>query len=103
MNEMIQALIDADLQARKILEEAQDYLKRTYDTIDEEKARFIENYKAKALGRIAQVKEQSGEAHGEMMRSIEGKYKALFDKLEKTYEENHVRWENELFLKCIKG
>ena len=101
MNEIFQKLIDADLHARTVLEEAQAYLRKTYDTIDEEKAAFILSYRAKALDRIAKVNEQSDETYSEKLKAVEEKYKLLFDKLGKTYEENRARWEDELFQRCV--
>ena len=102
MNEIFQNLIDADARARKLYEDAEAYLKNTHDTIDEQKAKFIEGYRARALERIAKVKEESGESYGETMKTIEEKYQALFDKLEGTYTENHAKWEEDLFARCIK-
>jgi len=102
LNEIFQNLIDADLRARTVYEEAEAYLKNTHDTIEAEKAKFIEGYRARALERIATVKEQSGESYGETVKKIEEKYQVLFDRLEKAYEDNRANWENELFARCVK-
>ena len=65
-------------------------------------ARFREGYTERATRRIGIIRDQEGQASQSALESISQRYQSLMEGLEKSYQENHQRWEEEIFQRCIQ-
>ena len=64
--------------------------------------RFREEYTEKAIQRIGVVRDEEGRASQAELENISQRYHALMEGLEKTYEERHAQWEEEIFQRCVQ-
>lgn len=101
MDNAIGELIEMDKKARAMVDEANDYLSNTLNNMDRDVAEFRAGYKEKAMKRIGVIREQEGKLSEEALRDMAGRYDALMQNLEKSYENNHKQWEDELFYKVL--
>ncbi len=54
------------------------------------------------MQRIGVVRDQEGKASQAELESISQRYQALMEGLEKTYQERHAQWEEEIFQRCVQ-
>ena len=101
MDATINQLVQLDQKAREMVDEANDYLSKTLNNIDQDVAQFKEGYKQKAMHRIGIIREEEGRLSQEAYQDMSGRYQALMENLDKSYETNHRRWEKELFDRVV--
>lgn len=99
---ILSRLVELDRKACAMVEDAQETLDDTLANAERDTARFREEYTRKAMERIGIIREEEGRASEAELTGITQRYQALMDGLEKTYQEHHVRWEEEIYQRCIQ-
>lgn len=99
---ILSRLVDLDRKACAMVEDAQEALDDTLANTERDMARFREEYTQKAMDRIGVVREEEGKASEEELKSISQRYQTLMEGLERTYQERHARWEEEIYQRCIQ-
>lgn len=95
-------LVSLDRKACAMVEEAQEQLEDTLANTERDMERFRAEYTEKAVHRIGVVRDEEGKASQAELESITQRYQSLMEGLEKTYEERHAQWEEEIFQRCIQ-
>ena len=95
-------LVELDRKACAMVEDAQETLEDTLANTERDMERFREEYTEKAIQRIGVVRDEEGRASQAELENISQRYHALMEGLEKTYEERHAQWEEEIFQRCIE-
>ena len=95
-------VVELDRKACAMVEEAQETLDDTLANTERDMERFRQEYTQKAMERIGVVREEEGRASQAELASISQRYQALMEGLEKTYQERHAQWEEEIYQRCIQ-
>ena len=80
-------LVELDRKACAMVEEAQETLDDTLANTERDMERF---------------REEEGRSSQAELASISQRYQALMEGLEKTYQERHAQWEEEIYQRCIQ-
>ena len=100
MNTVVNKLLDVDRDARRLVDDAQQYYDKTMEEIETEKEKMLADYQEQEKQRL----EQAGQAEEKKVRDdtggIKQRYAALTEELNKTFEASRAKWEDELFEKC---
>ena len=99
---ILSRLVDLDRKACAMVEDAQEELDDTLSNTERDMERFRQTYTEKAVQRIGVVRDQEGKASQAELESIFQRYQSLMEGLEKTYQERHTQWEEEIFQRCIQ-
>ncbi len=99
---ILDQLVELDRKACAMVEDAQETLEDTLANTERDMERFREEYTEKAIQRIGVVRDEEGRASQAELENISQRYHALMEGLEKTYEERHVQWEEEIFQRCVQ-
>ena len=95
-------LVELDRKACAMVEDAQEALDDTLANTERDMERFRQTYTEKAVQRIGVVRDEEGRASQAELENISQRYHALMEGLEKTYEEHHAQWEEEIFQRCVQ-
>lgn len=95
-------LVELDRKACAMVEDAQELLDDTLSHIERDMERFRESYTEKAIQRIGVIRDEEGKASQAELENIAQRYQSLMEGLERTYQERHTRWEEEIFQRCIQ-
>ena len=95
-------LVELDRKACTMVEDAQEELDDTLSNTERDMERFRQTYTEKAVQRIGVVRDQEGKASQAELESISQRYQTLMEGLERTYQERHARWEEEIYQRCIQ-
>lgn len=95
-------LVELDRKACTMVDDAQEELDDTLSNTERDMERFRQTYTEKAVQRIGVVRDQEGKASQAELESIFQRYQSLMEGLEKTYQERHTQWEEEIFQRCIQ-
>lgn len=101
-NSILDRLVELDRKACAMVEDAQEALEDTLANTERDTERFREEYTQKAIHRIGIVRDQEGQASQAELEDISRRYQSLMEGLEKTYQEHHAQWEEEIFQRCIE-
>ena len=85
-----------------MVEDAQEGLEDTLANTERDMERFREEYTQKAVQRIGVVRDEEGRASQAELMDIAQRYHSLMEGLEKTYQERHTQWEDEIFQRCVE-
>lgn len=96
-SDILVRLTELDNQAGKLVEEAQEELDDTVSHIE----RDTEAFRQKAIQRAGTARDEEVKAREAELENISQRYQALAEELEKTYQENHTQWEEEIFRRCV--
>ena len=99
---ILERLVELDQKACAMVDDAQEQLDDTLSDMEWDVARFREGYTERATRRIGIIRDQEGQASQSELESISQRYQSLMEGLEKSYQENHQRWEEEIFQRCIQ-
>lgn len=99
---VLERLVELDRKACAMVEEAQEVLEDTLASSERDMARFREKYTREAAQSIGNVRDSEGKASQAALEDISRRYQSLMEGLEKTYQERHVQWEDEIFQRCIE-
>ena len=99
---ILERLVKLDQKACAMVDDAQEQLDDTLANMERDVARFREGYTERATRRIGIIRDQEGQASQSELESISQRYQSLMEGLEKSYQENHQRWEEEIFQRCIQ-
>lgn len=99
---ILDQLVELDRKACAMVEDAQETLEDTLANTERDMERFRAEYTEKAIQRIGVVRDEEGRASQAELENISQRYQALMEGLEKTYEEHHTQWEEEIFQRCIQ-
>ena len=95
-------LVELDRKACTMVDDAQEELDDTLSNTERDMERFRQTYTEKAVQRIGVVRDQEGKASQAELEDIARRYQSLMEGLEKTYQERHTQWEEEIFQRCIQ-
>ena len=101
MNHILEDLVKVDQEAQAMVEEAEEYLESTMANMDRMVQEYQQSYAQRAQHRIGIIRDEEGKASQQATADIAKRYDQLMENLEKTYQERHTQWEDELFQKCI--
>ena len=101
MNHILEDLVKVDQEAQAMVEEAEEYLESTMANMDRTVQEYQQSYAQRAQHRIGIIRDEEGKASQQATEDIAKRYDQLMENLEKTYQERHTQWEDELFQKCI--
>lgn len=99
---ILERLVELDRRACAMVEAAQETLEDTLANTDRDMERFREEYTEKAVQRIGVVRDEEGKASQAELEDIARRYQSLMEGLERTYQERHAQWEEEIFRRCIE-
>ena len=99
---ILERLVELDRKACAMVEEAQEALEDTLANTERDMERFREEYTKKAVQRIGVVRDEEGRASQAELMDIAQRYHSLMEGLEKTYQERHTQWEDEIFQRCVE-
>lgn len=103
MENVIQQIIDIDQRAQQKYIDAEDYKKRAEQIVNEEKqridAQLLENSKEKLDALQKSQTEIFEEKRRQLLAGLEAQKKVL----EQIYQDNHRKWEQDLFQKVLQG
>lgn len=100
--DILEQLVALDRKACALVEDAQEQLDDTLANTQRDMDRFRAEYTEKAMQRIGVVRDEEGRASQAELESITQRYQSLMEGLERTYQEHHARWEEEIFQRCIQ-
>ena len=98
---IIKQLIDMDKRARKMVENAEQEKRKAELDLVSQKTQVELEIMAKAQNRIQRMKSQSTNETVKETTSIEDEGKQMMQRLETVFNENHQKWEDDLFARCI--
>lgn len=98
---IIRQLLDMDKKARQMVEDAEEERLRAEAALVDEKARVEAEILTQAQNRIVKLKNQTADETFREASSIAEEGQQLMRRLEASYAEHHVQWEDELFARCI--
>ena len=101
MDTVVSQLLEVDKEARRTLDEAQQYYDKTMQEIAAEKEELLATYKHKCQTRLDEVRETEQQNFEDAAQQIQQDYNKKIRQLEQRYTENHAVWEDALFQKCI--
>lgn len=101
MNTNVNKLLDADREARRLLDEARQYYDRTMVEIQEEKNKLLAAYKEKADLHIHALEDEQGGEIEETMEAVRKRTASTIAAMDARYDELHSQWEQELAQKCM--
>ena len=101
-NNVLERLVELDRKACAMVEDAQEGLEDTLANTERDMERFREEYTQKAVQRIGVVRDEEGRASQAELMDIAQRYHSLMEGLEKTYQERHTQWEDEIFQRCVE-
>ena len=101
-NSVLERLVELDRRACAMVEDAQEALEDTLANTDRDMERFREEYTQKAVQRIGVVRDEEGKASQAELEDIARRYQSLMEGLERTYQERHAQWEEEIFQRCVE-
>lgn len=101
-NSVLERLVEPDRRACAMVEDAQEALEDTLANTDRDMERFREEYTQKAVHRIGVVRDEEGKASQAELEDIARRYQSLMEGLERTYQERHAQWEEEIFQRCVE-
>ena len=99
---MLDRLVELDRKACAMVEDAQETLEDTLANTERDVERFREEYTQKAIQRIGVVRDEEGKASQAELDDIARRYHSLMEGLEKTYQDHHTQWEDEIFQRCVE-
>lgn len=101
MDNILEDLKQVDRRACEMVDNAEEELELTVANIDREIEEFKKSYSERAKQRIGIVRDTESKASEAATGDISHRYESLMQNLETVYNENHTRWENDLFERCI--
>ena len=101
MNTEVNKLLDVDKDARRIVDEAQQYYDNTMEEIEAEKKKMLADFVEQEKRRVEELKRFEDAKVLSDTGKIKQQYAALTEELIKSFEESHAKWEDELFKKCV--
>lgn len=99
---MLDRLVELDRKACNMVENARETLEDTLANTERDVEHFREEYTRKAIQRIGVVRDEEGRASQAELEDISRRYHSLMEGLEKTYQEHHAQWEEEIFQRCVQ-
>lgn len=99
---ILERLVELDRKACAMVDDAQEALDDTLSNTERDMERFRQSYTEKAMQRIGVVRDEEGRASQAELENISRRYNSLMEGLEKTYQERHAQWEEEIFRRCIQ-
>lgn len=94
-------LVELDNKAGELVEEAQEALDETVTNIERDTQEFRRSSAEKSVQRIGELRQQEEKASQARLEEIGRRYQSMTEALEKTYSDNHVQWEEEIFRRCV--
>lgn len=101
MESVVGKLLDVDKEARMILDDAQQYYDKTVEEIAEEKKRMKVDYEQRAKKHLDNILIAETAAAEDAAAKIREQYGQLTADIDGVYEQNHSKWEDELYKRCI--
>jgi len=95
-------LVELDRKACAMVDDAQEVLDDTLSHTERDMEQFRQTYTEKAIQRIGVIRDEEGKASQAELENISQRYQSLMEGLEKTYQERHAQWEEEIFRRCIQ-
>ncbi|MCL2035584.1 MAG: hypothetical protein FWG94_12775 [Oscillospiraceae bacterium] len=102
MNTVVNKLLDVDRDARRIVDEAQQYYDNTMEEIETEKKKMLAVFKDREKRRVEELERLEDEKVLKDTGKIKQRYAALTEELLRAFEDSHAKWEYELYEKCIR-
>jgi len=101
LNTVVNKLLDVDKDARRIVDEAQQYYDQTMEEIETEKKKMHADFEKREKQRLEEMGRSEDAKVREDTGKIKQRYAALTEELNKTFEASHTKWEDELYEKCV--
>lgn len=101
LDNVIKQLIEIDAYARSIMQELEKDKIEEKKKIDKEVVEYKNSYMDRAKIQIEKVRDFELEQSKEQYQKISAKNKSIRDHLINTYNENHEKWENEIFNRIV--
>lgn len=101
MENIINQILEIDEKARKMLADAQKQKQNILDKAHISEAGVKKEWQEKARMRLLSVEETQRADSDEKMLEIDREKQKSIDKLDKTYNENHIKWEKEIITNII--
>lgn len=96
MNTVVDKLLEVDKEARRMLDEAQQYYDNTLAELEDEKRRMWESYAAKAKLHLETLEAEQQQEVAEVVAEVRERTARLIRTMEDHYERNHRQWEDGL-------
>lgn len=101
MDDMLKNIIEIDKQARKKVEELEQYRLDAFASLNEQKEIIAEEENTKAL-ESAKRKSDRRKAEGEKyLKAVQLKNKKILENMEALYKENGEKWADDIFKQVI--
>ena len=101
MENIINHILEIDEKARKMIVDAQKQKQEILDKAHSSEAVVKKEWLDKAKIRLSNVEESKRAESDEKIFEIEAKKQKRIEKLDKTYNENHMKWEKEIIENII--
>lgn len=102
MDLILSQLVEVDKKAVSLVEAAEDKLIQTKTNMDKEVSLLKEQYAKEAEEQIGVKRAEVSEHTTELAEDVLKRYQILKENLETTYQQNHQKWEDELFSRCLE-
>lgn len=101
MNTIVNKLLDADKQARQLLDDAQQYYDRTLTEIQEEKKKLLQAYTEKADLHISELESKLTEEVEDVIEAVRKRTASTVAAMDQRYDRLHQEWEDQLAQRCM--
>jgi septal ring factor EnvC (AmiA/AmiB activator) len=98
---LLQQIIDMDVRAQNMTNAAENIKKASEQTIAERKKEMIEQYNQRAEQRIALIEQQEKENAEKALADEINKIEAAKEQLCRRYEENRLKWVDEIVRRTV--
>ncbi|GHU79727.1 hypothetical protein FACS1894191_3190 [Clostridia bacterium] len=102
MNTVVNKLLEIDRQARQTLDDARQYYEKTLEETGRERERLLGKYAARAENHLADVTASETAIVEDAVARISAGRDGKISAVETNYLQNHTRWEQEIFDRCVK-
>ncbi len=100
--DIIRQLVEMDKHARTMVEDAQSQRRRAELELAEAQAKLESDIIERAQTRIQKIKAQTTSEAERRKQEIETEGKRAMQQLIESYEANHQKWEDALFVRCTE-
>lgn len=101
MNTIVDKLLNVDKEARKNLDEAQEYYETTISETKAELEKMKKDYDRQLRHYIEETDQSFKDESTTRVQAIEQKKTALLQTMDHEFEAHHQQWQDTIFARCI--
>ena len=102
MDQVVARLLQIDQTAAQMVNDARTELEQTKAAMESEKESFKRSYLEKAKHRISLLEKEGDAQVQEASSRLDQHNQKQLQKMQKKYDENHKKWEEEIFHRCLQ-